>query len=181
MSATAESMASSSAGNSRVFVYCPDTASTDVRGYFKKKGYVCFPLNDKPAHFWELINIVSDGGVLVLLSHGDKNGPLMVAGTDGDDMTKTEVEKLGSTLAGKKVALYLLSCQTGAGEFCKTLKSTAVKFIAPIGYADVRETSVTLSVLSTNGEKDGYKTQYLGWEGNGIDPPNRINKALLIP
>lgn len=176
MSATAEAVT----GKNRVFIYCPETAGRDALMFFKRKDYVCLPLNEKPAYFWELINTVSENGVLVILSHGDPDGPLMVAGTDGDDMTKEEIQKLGGILSAKKVSLYLLSCNTGGGTFFATLKDTGAKFIAPLGYADVRESSAGLSVYSTNGEK-GLAAKYEGWKGNGIEPPNRSTKPLVIP
>jgi len=181
MSSVPEAMtSSSSAGRSRVFIYCSETAGKDALTYFKKKDYVSCPLSDKPAYFWELINIVAENGVLVILSHGDENGPLMVAGTSGKDMTKEEIQKFGEILKTKKIALYLLSCNTGSGSFFNNLKDTGATFVAPLGYADVRESSAGLSAYSTNGKKD-FGITYLGWNGNGIDSPNRASKPLVIP
>lgn len=173
-------MSSSSTAQSRAFIYCPETAGKDALTYFKGKGYASYSLNEKPAYFWELIDIVAENGVLVILSHGDENGPLMVAGTSGKDMTKEQIQKFGGILKAKKVALYLLSCNTGSDGFFDTLKETGATFIAPLGYADVRESSAGLAAYSTNGKKE-LGIEYLGWKGNGINPPSRSSKPLVIP
>lgn len=159
-----------------LFMYCPETAISDTVNYFSGKGYSTAPLNDDPRTFWDWATAVDNDGVLVILSHGDADGPLMVKGKLGKDMTKSQIDEFGAILVQKKVALYLLSCLTGSGGFAKSLATTGAKFIAPVGNAEVEANSLRVTVYSRSDEGKAS-----GWFSNGIDAPSRNSKPLVIP
>lgn len=159
-----------------LFLYCPETAINDTVNYFSGKGYSTAPLNDDPRTFWDWVTAVDNGGILVILSHGDANGPLMVKGHNGRDMSKKEIEEFGAILVQKNVSLYLLSCLSGSGAFAKSLAATGATFIAPEGNAEVEANSLRMTVYSRS---DDHKPS--GWFSNGIAAPSRNSKPLVIP
>ena len=86
---------------------------------------------------------------MVFLSHGDaERGPLLVAGNDGNDFMSTEeIGVLGARIKDKNAKLYLLSCHTGKTgskeepTFCDKLAATQAKFVAPVGFANLKRHS----------------------------------------
>lgn len=155
----------------RVFLYCPETAGKDAastESAMKNRGYRCVKLTDNSKTFWDTVNSVQQNGILILLSHGDESGPLMVKGNDGKDMTDEEINALGTNLVSKKIAFYCISCNTGilgtikdkngkeTPTFASSLCQTKAYVIAPNGKAKVNLFgSVSLSVIDTKTTSDG--------------------------
>lgn len=173
---------------SKLFLYCPDTAPKDAVDTFEAWGYLCRKLTKKESDFWAAVKSVGEGGQLVIYSHGDANGPLMVRGEYGDDMAGEKALKFGAMLKQRNIKLYLLSCHTGSGTFFDQMESTGCMLVAPTGYALVKASSVGISVYSIIDsklihEKDlATSKKYAEWKAtiNGA-APNRLGKALLIP
>jgi len=116
------------------FIYSTKEGTKDVLKIAKNRGYTLCPLNSKPDKFWGYITGAADARVpVIILSHGDPNGPLMVGGTEGADMTNVEIVRLGNTLASCGSDLFVLSCHTGGGAFWDTLCTTPVSAVAPRG------------------------------------------------
>ncbi|WP_139281205.1 hypothetical protein [Serratia plymuthica] len=156
---------------SKLFLYDQDSASTDTLTVMRKKKYVCTALTNDPDFFWQSILALEPSSIFVLLSHGDKNGPLAVKGTVGDDIDLT---RFSDIIKKNKLALYLLSCHTGLDPCGSTLTKNGLNFVAPKGAADFQTIgSEQISVFS----KDG--TTFPGW--TGPLSPNRSNKALSLP
>jgi hypothetical protein len=86
---------------------------------------------------------------MVFLSHGDaERAPLLVGGNDGNDfMSTVEVEVFVARLKDKNAKLYLFSCHTGKTgckeepTFCDKLAATQAKFVAPVGFANLKRHS----------------------------------------
>ncbi|MFC5583049.1 hypothetical protein [Rhodanobacter terrae] len=159
-----------------LFLYCPDTANGDATNYFGNKGYQTAALDKNPQTFWDWVTSVDQDGILVLLSHGDETGPLMVKGHNGKDMDADQIREFGAHLVQRNISLYLLSCETGKGAFAASLAATGATFIAPIGYAEFKSNSVGVAVHSR-----GDKNELLGWFSNGINAPRRNASPLVIP
>ncbi|MGN6229202.1 MAG: hypothetical protein ACTHNM_17390 [Dyella sp.] len=159
-----------------LFLYCPDTVNSDGTNYFSGKNYQTAPLDDDPQTFWRWVTSVDEGGILVLLSHGDETGPLMVKGHRGNDMSDTQIQEFGAHLTLRNIRLYLLSCETGKGAFAEKLAATGATFIAPVGYAEFKTNSVGVAVHSR-----GEGSKLLGWYAHGIEAPSRNAKPLVIP
>lgn len=145
----------------KVFVYCSETASQDTIASFKRRGYETKPLGEDPDIFWSIVVQLEEGSVLVLLSHGDENGPLLVRGDEGDDMSDDDIKLLGEHLLLGKISLYLLSCHTGKNPFFDKLAATGASFAAPLGYASVESGVGVCNAYSKEG------SSYKGWKGNG--------------
>ncbi|ALK32741.1 hypothetical protein [Burkholderia plantarii] len=163
----------------KLFLYSTDAATGDTQKMFKNKGYEVVALTNDPAFFWKQIDKIEDKGFLAIMSHGDDNGFLMVDGTSGKDMTDTEIDTFGTTLQKRGITLYLLSCHTGRDPFCAKLLKTHCRFAAPIGYAEVKSTSQSLSVYSVTDPK-AVKVEYPGWGGDPDLCPRRAASALNI-
>lgn len=156
---------------SKLFLYDQASASTDTLTVMKKKKYVCKALTNDPDFFWQSISALEPSSIFVLLSHGDKNGPLAVAGTTGEDI---DLNRFSEIIKNKKLALYLLSCHTGLEPCGSILTENKLNFVAPKGEAVFQTIgSEQISVFS----KDG--TTFPGW--TGPLSPNRPNKALPLP
>ena len=159
----------------KVFLYSDDAADKDARAAFKAKGYELVPLTADKKGFWSGVEKVENNGHFVLLSHGDKNGPLMVKGTEGSDMTDADIKTLCDILIGKKATFYCLSCHTGLDPFAGKMAKTSCLFVAPKGFAVAESSSAGVNVYS---KEDG---KYPGWSGSGSLVPNRATKPLNIP
>ena len=159
----------------KVFIYSRDAANADARSYFKRKGYHAVELDRDPETFFDGVALVAPEGTVVVLSHGDGNGPLLVAGTAGPDMTPEQIDRLARLLGEAEASLYLLSCHTGNEPFAGELADTGARFIAPRGYAAFEASSAGVNVYSKEGDR------YVGWTANGIEPPSRNTKPLPIP
>jgi hypothetical protein len=159
-----------------LFLYCPETANSDATNYFNSKGYQIAPLDEDPQTFWDWVTSVDQDGILVLLSHGDENGPLMVKGHKGKDMSAGQITDFGARLVLRNIRLYLLSCETGKGAFAGSLAATGATFIAPMGLAEFKANSVGVAVHSR-----GETNKLLGWYSHGIAAPSRNSKPLVIP
>ncbi|HEX7318414.1 MAG TPA: hypothetical protein VF297_31195 [Pyrinomonadaceae bacterium] len=177
----------------KMFLYCPETTSRDTLTVFRNRGYSCVELTDRAEFFWEQLGTIDDGGVLVLLSHGDAAGPLLVKGTWGNSMSAEQIKGLGATLVTKNLSLYLLSCKTGSGSFCEVLSNVRdVKFVAPVGAAQVRSGSGMCNAYSIEHNDDSEEEKkeeeidkepkYLPWAGVGIlTGRERLTTPLQIP
>lgn len=100
----------------KLFLYCPETAAhlDGMLTYFgsSNKNFTCVALEGQPEFFWDRINELDPGGTLVVLTHGDEGGPLLVKGNDGPPFTPlNDIHRLGMAL--ENASLYLLSCHTG--------------------------------------------------------------------
>jgi hypothetical protein len=92
---------------------------------------------------------VDQNGILVVLSHGSEQGPMMIAGREGNDnvvfMSDREIQNFGQHLVLQNITLYLLSCNTGRmtladpneRTFAAKLSDTNATFYAPDGYAKI--------------------------------------------
>jgi membrane-bound inhibitor of C-type lysozyme len=169
----------SAVANQKVFIYCSESASTDTVTYFKHKDYLCRPLNDDPKTFWNAISSSGSKATVVIYTHGDENGPLMVTGQVGDDMTDEEIVKLDTSLSPQNSTLYLLSCRTGSGIFKTKLDKTDLNYVAPLGYALLKSSSAGVSAYSVNPERH---TEHMKWGGKPVKLiPTRPGKPLNIP
>jgi len=156
---------------SKLFLYDPASVTRDTLAIMLRKGYQNVALTNDTDVFWKAINGLADGSIFVLLSHGDKNGPLAVAGNVGDDI---DLEVFSDLINKKQLTLYLLSCHTGENPCGATLEQNKVDFVAPKGYADFKTTgNETITVESKEGDK------YPGWAGPLA--PNRASKSLSLP
>ena len=130
---------------------------------------------------WEQINNLDNEGVFVLLSHGNKNGPLGVAGDTGNDI---DLDRFVRDIGGKNIYLYLLSCHTGQDPCgAKLMNGTPIigNLAAPKGAAAMTASGDSVTVVS----KDG--TTFPGWTGRGQGPhgksmvPSRPTKPIDLP
>lgn len=151
----------------KLFVYCDATASRPVVAAFRAKGFRLWPLTDDPAAFWTAIGTVEEGGQLVILSHGNENGFLMVKGDDGPDLTESTLQTFSMLMVLVDAEVYLLSCHSGTGIVEKVLRRNSVKFVAPKGYAEVAANSYTLTIKSLRSQNGSSA----GWAANEITPP----------
>ncbi|ENE4240220.1 hypothetical protein ABNH60_003431 [Salmonella enterica] len=142
----------------KLFLYDKDSVTTDTLRIMRtKKGYTCLPLTDDPEFFWSSISTLQKGDVFVLLSHGNKNGPLAVEGCYGDDI---DLKMFSNVIKEKNLSLYLLSCHTGCDPCGKILTDNGVNFVAPLGLAVFQTVgSETINILSKEGDI------YPGWAG----------------
>lgn len=153
----------------KVFIYDPASVTADTLRVMQRKGYTCIALDADPQTFWDAIAATAATGVLVILSHGDENGPLAVAGTVGDDV---DLAALAAAVGGRR--FFLLSCHTGQNPCGATLTAAGLTFVAPLGTAVFETTGdETVTVKSMDG------SEYPGWAGPLA--PNRSNKALSLP
>ena len=155
----------------KVFLY--DTASTtvDTLRVMRRKGYVCTALTNDPAFFWQTISAIDNKSIFVLLSHGDKAGPLAVEGNVGDDI---DLERFSKIILEKELTLYLLSCHTGLDPCGSTLLRNKLNFVAAKGTAVFQTVGdEVITVLSKDDDT------FPGWAGPLS--PNRPNKALYLP
>lgn len=159
----------------KVFIYSRDAANADARSYFRRKDYHLVELDHDPETFFDGVGLVAPEGTVVVLSHGDANGPLLVAGTQGPDMSPDQIDRLAHLLGVAEARLYLLSCHTGNVPFADRLADTGARFIAPRGYAVFEASSAGANVYAKEGDR------YVGWTAQGIDPPTRNTKPLAIP
>lgn len=160
----------------KLFLYCPDTASSSVVTIFRNRGFEPAQLTDDPDDFFEGVNSVNQGGVLVLFSHGDANGPLMVRGNAGDDMTDEQIHTLIGRLQERAITFYCLSCYTGAvGTFSNALGATDINWVAPVGMANVQSSAETIRVFSTDA-----RDRHAGWSGAQALFPRREAMGLQI-
>lgn len=161
----------------KLLVYCPDSTNREALSIFTARGYRAIALTDDPKTFWESLNGVGISGTFVLYSHGDKDGLLVVKGTDGNSLTSEEISRFGNILAERNITLYLISCETGAGSFNENLAKTNAVYVAPLGSAKVESTSSSLMVYSVD-PSDNHKK--LGWVGNEGLKPKALHKSLDI-
>jgi hypothetical protein len=160
----------------KLFLYSDDAATRDTVGIFKNRGYSCVRLTDKAAFFWQQLGGLGKADILVLQSHGDDDGPLLVDGQRGDSMTEKEVGQLINMLVAKDISLYLLSCHTGRGQFARKLAEDArAKWVAPVGFALVESGAGVCNAYSVEGNV------HHGWVGTLVPPRHRLGKALSIP
>lgn len=156
---------------SKLFLYDPASVTKDTLTVMARKGYDCVQLTDDPNDFWKQLESLTDGSTFVLLSHGDKNGPLEVKGTSGNDI---DLAKFALRVFKKKLTLYLLSCHTGNDPCAQTLTKGSVTFVAPIGTAVFQTTGdETVSVYSKEDSK------FPGWAGTLA--PSRASKPISLP
>ena len=162
-----------------IFLYDPDTVNADALRIIATRGYTCIKLTDNPEHFWATMRSVPAGQNFALLSHGDSDGPLLVKGDSGADLSADDdMLILANFLIGNRSAFILLSCETGSGDFGAKLEAAGERglvFVAPIGLASFRASSQSVSVYSVD-PKDNSK--YLGWIGSEQLCPTRKTKPL---
>jgi len=160
----------------KLFLYCPQTAPLAVVTIFGNRGFVAAKLTQNADDFFAGVNSVNQHGVLVLFSHGDQNGPLMVSGTVGENMSVDQLNALTDRLHDHGITFYCLSCYTGAeGTFSNALGAADINWVAPIGAANVKSSSETIQVFST--DKKGGDA---GWAGTQDLFPSRKVKGLQI-
>jgi hypothetical protein len=171
------SPSSSSTGVRNLFIYSTDAASLNVRNRFNSRGFTLVALTKDPKTFWNNLKLMTTSGILVLLSHGDTSGPLLVSGTSGEDLTETEISNIIAVLKEKSISFYCLSCHTGGdGAFNKLLSSAeGVKYVAPIGYASVGASSEHMKIESVKEESGNVAA---GWSGS-LAP--KTGNSLSIP
>lgn len=157
----------------KVFLYDPASVTKNTLTVMKRKKYVLLELTDDPGFFWQVLDNLKMGDTFVLLSHGDKNGPLPIRGDKGKDI---DLIRFATVLSKKSITLYLLSCYTGVDPCLSTLLKYKVHFVAPIGKA-VFETvgDESIQVFSKNGNT------FMGWAGSPDLTPGRANAALYLP
>jgi hypothetical protein len=156
---------------SKLFLYDLASVTKETLRVMARKKYTCTPLTDDPKEFWKQLESLTEGSTFVLLSHGDKKGPLEVKGTSGKDI---DLAKFAERVFKKKLTLYLLSCHTGNDPCAQALTKGSVTFVAPIGAAVFQTTGdETVSVYSKEDSK------FPGWAGTLA--PNRANKAISLP
>ena len=157
----------------KVFFYDPDSITKDTLTVLKRKKYICIALTDDPDFFWSTLLKLKEDDIFVLLSHGDKDGPLPVKGQYGIDI---DLKKFAAILNKKTITLYLLSCFTGNDPCASTLLDLGVDFVAPKGNAVFKTIGdETIDVTSKEGNK------FPGWAGTEKLTPDRPNKALSLP
>ncbi len=162
----------------KVFLYCNETAGKEVVSKFVQKKYQPIALTDDPSTgFWPGVGAVAPNGTLVIYSHGNENGPLMVRGHEGEDMTDSQILTLGAILVLADITLYLLSCHTGQDPFAAKLRKHGVRFMAPAGYAAVGASGESLAIKSV-ASLDGKGTA--PWSGNELKEP-RKGSMLYLP
>ncbi len=156
---------------SKLFLYDKASTSTDTLTVMRRKGYICKALTADPNFFWNTISEFDNYGIFVLLSHGDENGPLAVAGTQGDDI---DLDAFSDLILQKGLTLYLLSCHTGLDPCGSILSQKGLDFVAPKGTAVFQTVGAeAVNVFS----KDGGA--FPGWVGPLR--PSRPNKPLSLP
>lgn len=159
----------------KLLLFSPDAATPDTVSVFKARGFSCVQLTDKASFFWESLNGLDPGGKLALLSHGDENGPLLVKGQAGLDMTSEEVSTLGNFLRDRDITLYLLSCHTGSDKFFNQLANgREIKCAAPIGYAVVSSGAGICNIYSKEG------SDFVGWKSSGGLMSARARKTTAL-
>lgn len=176
----------------KMFLYCRITTKASTVKIFRNKGFFNRTLDGDPRTFWTSLEMIQDGGTLVLLSHGDGGGPLLVEGRDGNSITEEETVDLARTLQRKRIKLYLLSCHTGGGRFFRILSEyDHIQVVAPLGYCSTRQGEDSVSVFSVNvegmEEVDGGnvvhatgRIEYLGWASlGGLLPARHRNTRPL--
>lgn len=161
----------------KLFLYSDDAADKTTVSYFAHLGYETKALTDNERDFWSAINTVERDGTLVLLSHGDKNGPLMVKGTSGNDMKKEEITAFGGQMARNNITVYMLSCHTGQDPFASLFAGTNCKFVAPEGYASLTNITGGVQVRSVTGEDH---RGVAGWAGSDDLKPKRNARPVEI-
>lgn len=145
----------------KVFVYSSDSANQHTISIFRNRGYEPKALGDDDDIFWSILIQLEARSTLVLLSHGDENGPLLVRGNQGGDMSDEDITTLGEHLRLGGITFYLLSCHTGKDPFFTKLKATGATFAAPIGYASVESGAGMCNVYSKEDKT------FVGWVGTG--------------
>lgn len=156
----------------KLFLYDAASITAETLAVMRRKGYTCIKLTADPEFFWGQIRTLEDMDVLVLLSHGDANGPLAVAGNEGGDIN---LKQFGKLISEKKLQLYLLSCHTGENPCANSLSDAKAQFAAPLGNAVFKTTgNETVTVLSKDGET------FPGWAGE-LAPKGRASKPLSLP
>ncbi|WP_323118713.1 hypothetical protein [Burkholderia alba] len=163
----------------KIFLYSSDDADANTVKAFKNRDYSTIALTQDPKVFWNAVKSVDSNGYLAILSHGDSNGFLMVSGQSGNDMTNQEIQDFAKILNDKTITLYLLSCHTGQDPFGSKLKETGCRFAAPLGYAQIKSSSESLSVYSVK-DNDPSSKNYEPWTGTHDLYPTRLGKALTI-
>ncbi|PAK11165.1 hypothetical protein DF156_01715 [Burkholderia ubonensis] len=163
----------------KLFLYDDDSTTSDAKRYFRNKEYSLVELTKKSKDFWDNVKLVENNGFLVILSHGDENGFLTVAGNEGGDVSGDDLEKFGDDLKKRGITLYLLSCHTGKDPCGSILWKTKCVFAAPIGYAKVVSSSATVGVYSVENPVATPPT-YVGWKGTDGVIPTRPTKPLNI-
>lgn len=161
-----------------LLVYDPQSIHRDALCVFRNRGYEAIPLSNNPRSFWDAV-ARSDYTALVLYSHGNSDGPLLVAGNDGPSMNRTESARLFTILARNGASLYLLSCQTGNPPFRACLPPPLpgnVPYAAPLGYARIDTTASSLAIFSVDPSDPSKK---VGWYG--VLAPDRTSKQLILP
>ncbi len=156
----------------KLFLYDRESTTADTLRVMNRKGYTCKALTNNADFFWSEVEKLQTSDILVLLSHGDHDGPLAVAGQMGDDV---DLVRLGGIVKQKSLKLYLLSCHTGLPPCATTLLSEGVPFVAPMGYA-VFQTVGDEVVNVASKENDTFP----GWAGP-LSPPGRASKMLSLP
>lgn len=155
----------------KLFLYDPNSVTRDTLTVMRRKGYQLVALTADPDVFWNAIAALGEGDTLVILSHGDNDGPLAVAGNVGEDI---DLARFVDLVKEKKLSLYLLSCHTGQNPCGTTLTEGGLQFVAPLGTAAFQTTGdETVNVYSKNG------STYPGWAGPLS--PSRASKAVSLP
>ncbi|MDE3250370.1 MAG: hypothetical protein KGO82_17035 [Bacteroidota bacterium] len=157
----------------KIFLYDPASVNPDTLHIMKWKKYVLLELTDNPKDFWLVLDKLGMEDIFVLLSHGDKNGPLPVRGDKGEDINLDRFAKL---LNEKRITLYLLSCYTGQDPCSAILLERKVHFVAPIGKAEFQTVgNESIQVFSKTGK------EFMGWAGSKGLTPVRASAALSLP
>ena len=155
----------------KLFLYDPASTTSDTLTVMRRKEYICTALTNDPDFFWTTISNLAAGSIFVLLSHGDENGPLAVAGTEGEDI---DLNRFSTLILNNNLTLYLLSCHTGLDPCGSTLTQKKLTFVAPKGTAVFQTVgSETINVYSKDDDT------YPGWAGPLS--PSRPSKALSLP
>ena len=155
----------------KLFLYDDASTTRDTLRVMTRKGYTCTALTENADFFWDSMSELEENSIFVLLSHGDKNGPLAVAGTEGDDI---DLDRFSDIISDNNLTLYLLSCHTGLDPCGTTLSGENLNFVAPKGTAVFQTVGdETINVLSKDDQT------YPGW--TGPLSPSRASKALSLP
>jgi hypothetical protein len=169
----------------KLVLYSSEFSTPKTVSRFKQALYDTVALTNDPQTFWDAAATLDQSGYLVLLSHGDKKGPLLIDGQSGPDMVGGEDDApfnaLTALLVQRSLSFYCLSCYTGAGEFAEGLTTANCRFIAPKGTARISTTEGFYVSSIRNDKANPTKTDM--WTANPEDmyPTGRGARPLVLP